>query len=404
MKTHQLFTSTIKSLAGLLFIGTAHAQCPTGVSPIAATINNNDIQLTAVPQPAALPQNYSHTTHWFAVGASGTFTANTTELSPNFGNSHTFTNVPAGTYTVCANYVPTNTACPAYNTCTFVTIASSSVCSSAFSVASATLCNEKQFTNTSTGTIAYYHWDFGDGTTLNVVNNNPFVHQYPNTTGTYQVLLSAYSTSISPTPCNSYTQTVIVSCSGCAVSSSITIFADTANAGNYFCYNQSTGTGTLSYFWDFGDGTSSTQQYPFHQYAAPGNYPVCLTTTSTSGTVTCSDTDCDSSSVQKMAAGFLMSSLNVVPQMVTGIKNIQASISLNIYPNPVGDVLNIELGNANETAYTLTLVDAIGREVIKKGVQGNNISLNTSDLEKGYYSLVLLNNKGEIVTTIKLVK
>lgn len=51
--------------------------------------------------------------------------------------------------------------------------------------------------------------------------------------------------------------------------------------------NASTGPGTLSYLWDFGDGTTSTAQNPTHLYTTPGSYTVTLTTTSSVG---CSDT------------------------------------------------------------------------------------------------------------------
>jgi len=42
--------------------------------------------------------------------------------------------------------------------------------------------------------------------------------------------------------------------------------------------------------WDFGDGTSSTEQYPYHVYANPGAYNVCLTVTN----AFCQSTFCDS--------------------------------------------------------------------------------------------------------------
>lgn len=51
--------------------------------------------------------------------------------------------------------------------------------------------------------------------------------------------------------------------------------------------NTSTGPGTLTYLWDFGDGNTSNLQSPTHNYLTPGNYTVTLTTTSNIG---CSDT------------------------------------------------------------------------------------------------------------------
>jgi gliding motility-associated-like protein len=49
----------------------------------------------------------------------------------------------------------------------------------------------------------------------------------------------------------------------------------------------STGPGALSYSWDFGDGTTSTQQKPTHDYTTPGKYSVSLVVTSNIG---CTDT------------------------------------------------------------------------------------------------------------------
>jgi PKD repeat protein len=39
-----------------------------------------------------------------------------------------------------------------------------------------------------------------------------------------------------------------------------------------------------SWNWDFGDGSSSTDQHPQHQYAKPGNYVVILDIAGPDGT------------------------------------------------------------------------------------------------------------------------
>ncbi len=58
--------------------------------------------------------------------------------------------------------------------------------------------------------------------------------------------------------------------------------------GNDTAYfiNQSAGTGLASYFWDFGDGNTSTEANPAHVYASSGTYAVRLTVTDSLG---CSD-------------------------------------------------------------------------------------------------------------------
>ena len=230
---------------------------------------------------------------------------------------------------------------------------------------------------------------------------------------------SYYATLYSYTPaggfCDSITQMINVACgsgtttAGCQANSQFYIFADSLNAGNYFAYNLSWTSGATSYLWDFGDGTTSSQQYPFHQYAIPGQYVVCLTVTGTYTNTfgvgsTCSDTYCDSSSVHRMAAGFQMSQVNVIPLSVTGIKQTEKEIGLIAFPNPIADELTIEATTINENKLTFVLVDALGRLVLTGNLNNSKTTINTSNLEKGFYSLSVTNEKGNSLKTIKLVK
>jgi len=65
-------------------------------------------------------------------------------------------------------------------------------------------------------------------------------------------------------------------------------FTYTDNSGGSFSFNdQSTNTPT-TWFWDFGDGFTSTLQNPVHQYTIDSSYTVCLTATNSSG----SDSTC----------------------------------------------------------------------------------------------------------------
>ena len=47
--------------------------------------------------------------------------------------------------------------------------------------------------------------------------------------------------------------------------------------------NTSTGSGAMSYLWDFGDGTSSTDENPMHQYTISNTYTVTLSVTNVHG-------------------------------------------------------------------------------------------------------------------------
>ena len=229
-----------------------------------------------------------------------------------------------------------------------------------------------------------------------------------------------YATLYSYTPaggfCDSITQMINVSCgsgtttpTGCQANSQFYIFADSTNAGNYFAYNLSWTSGATSYLWDFGDGTTSTQQYPFHQYAIPGQYIVCLTVTGTysaalGGLTTCSDTYCDSSSVHRIAAGFQMHQLNVMPSSVTGIKQTEKEIGVNAFPNPITDELTVEVKTIENNKLNYVLIDALGRTIHTGNIENSKAIVNTSSLEKGFYSLSITNEKGSSLKTIKLVK
>lgn len=211
--------------------------------------------------------------------------------------------------------------------------------------------------------------------------------------------------------CDSVSQVVIVACNSgtvnapCQANASFAVFADSINVGNYYAYNTSTGTGSVSYAWDFGDGTTSTQPYPLHQYATPGHYVVCLTVTATSGTTTCTGSYCDSSSVQRMAEGFLMSQISILPQGTVGIKETTLLNDLKTYPNPISDELTIEVNLlVNTPTLNCTIIDALGKIVLKQAIVNSKTTINTSGLEKGFYFLSTSTIDGKPVKTTKLVK
>ena len=190
----------------------------------------------------------------------------------------------------------------------------------------------------------------------------------------------------------------------CLANANFIIIGDTLNPGVYNAYETSTGNGVLSHLWDFGDGTTSTLQYPNHQYAIPGQYVVCLTVTSTIGTNTCSNTYCDSSSVQKMAAGYLMSQFNVIPQIVTNISQTEKSLDIKAYPNPMSDELIIEFTRNNYEDLNYVLTDALGRIVLSNRIDKTTTTINTSELSAGFYTLNVMNEHENKIKTIKIVK
>lgn len=129
------------------------------------------------------------------------------------------------------------------------------------------------FTNTSTPlpggdfTTATFQWFFGDETSFTGVTPPP--HNYP-AAGTYNVMLIMTD----PGACNS-PDTVIkpVTIEGLVIDAQFDT-PDSCLSGPITFTN--TSANGISWLWDFGDGSTSTDENPTHEYAAPGDYSVTL--------------------------------------------------------------------------------------------------------------------------------
>lgn len=155
-----------------------------------------------------------------------------------------------------------------------------------------TLCAGQpvNFQNTSQNANSY-QWDFGDGNSTTDANPQ---HIY-DSPGTYTIVLVANN----PFACNttdSTIKTITISTSPTAAFSA-SPFQPEMNVPTTF-NNQS--QGATRYYWNFGDGSSSSETNPVHQFPRSGNYNVCLTAYNNQG---CSDIVCKkiSAAVQPLA-------------------------------------------------------------------------------------------------------
>lgn len=166
----------------------------------------------------------------------------------------------------------------------YITVFPKPVVAFTASETSACLPRTIQFTDQSTtpgGSITNWLWDFGDGTTSSQPNpshifstagNFTVSLQVTNNDGCVTVLTKPTYINIANKPVANFSNTIP---SVCAVSPSVNFT------------NLSTGQGTLTYQWQFGDGGTSTLTNPSHIYTVPGSYTVQLITISPFG---CSDT------------------------------------------------------------------------------------------------------------------
>jgi len=178
-------------------------------------------------------------------------------------------------------------------------------------------------------------------------------------------------------------------------------------------WNLSTGgNGDAQYLWNFGDGSSSTDAYPTHEYDGPGPWDLCLTIT----TGTCTDSYCDSVSVDEngILNGMVIEghpasqnqrtngfTLNVQQPAATGIVEPTAIADLRLFPNPAQNELNLIFNNALSGTVSVTVIDPSGRVVISEdhnlSTGSATLQLNTGSLEPGLY-MVRIGNAAHSVT------
>ena len=78
--------------------------------------------------------------------------------------------------------------------------------------------------------------------------------------------------------------------------------------------------------------------------------------------------------------------------------------SLNVYPNPAIDVLNIEVLNANFKNSAVTIYNVSGVEVMNVDMIGNKKSLDIEKLTSGAYLVKVSNTENGYTNTVKFIK
>ncbi|MFT7649792.1 MAG: PKD repeat protein, partial [Candidatus Poriferisodalaceae bacterium] len=114
-------------------------------------------------------------------------------------------------------------------------------------------------------------------------------HTYPATPGQHTVALTATNATGSTTD----TQTNHITITPPAAPTASFTASPTSGVGPLDVTFTDTSTGTpTSWFWDFGDGATSTAQNPSHTYpATPGQHTVALTATNATGSTTDTQTN-----------------------------------------------------------------------------------------------------------------
>jgi parallel beta-helix repeat protein len=137
------------------------------------------------------------------------------------------------------------------------------------------------FTDTTSDSPTAWNWSFGDGTSS--TEKNPR-HTY-SAAGNYTVKLTASNAAGSSTK-SKYNY---IKAAGIPQKKPVAEFSASPTSGNapmsVTFTTKSTGSPN-AWNWNFGDGTSSTQQNPVHNYSTAGNYTVALTVSNSAGSNT----------------------------------------------------------------------------------------------------------------------
>ena len=150
----------------------------------------------------------------------------------------------------------------------------------------------------------------------------------------------------------------------------------------YFTNSSSIG----AYSWDFGDGSSSSSNSPFHDYSSNGTYSVCLTLTTTCNTITsCND-----------VLVFDSSSLDITD---VNQEDIQ------VFPNPSSGIFTVSLTKSITNPVALAVYDISGRKVFSSVVSNTKEArVDLSEFKSGTYIFKLIQEERQIQKRIIKLK
>ncbi|MBX3162857.1 MAG: PKD domain-containing protein [Bacteroidetes bacterium] len=411
-----------------LFVTTYSNSVPTCSTVVYSAVCVTNV---ASPPPPTPTCNASFT---YAVGANGNVTFGSTstgsinastsytwgfgsQATPNFSMGTNITH-PSTTYT--ANGVHTvflvlnnsggGAACATQQTISVNTVTTTPPCNLNANFSYTTGANGiVYFNNTSTGTTpnTSYSWNFGDGGSSSTASP---AHTYT-ANGTYLVTLFANASTNSVSPCIDTTaHTVVISniTNTCIANTTFSLIQ--ANTPHSW-YAVVTNTGNVAAAqWSWGDSTANSFGIVVsHTYAAAGNYQICLTVTTTCGTI---GTHCSTQYLSKSADGSndIVYINTVTREMLeaepTDIKNNAAeAISCIISPNPNSGEFNLNINGITASSAKIQVYNLMGGvifESINDTHNGNiNKTISLENISNGVYFIRV--NAGDKIHTQKLV-
>lgn len=141
-----------------------------------------------------------------------------------------------------------------------------------------------------------------------------------------------------------------------------------------------TSTGSLAWWWDFGDGTFSNDQNPTHVYASTGNYQVKLYIEN------------NIKSWDEVTKTVIVAPLSTIENNVSGF---------SIIPNPTKGDIQIK-GTTNYNFLNYQIYDVLGKLISEKQMTNRDEVISLSSFTNGMYFLKITTENSN--QTIKIVK
>lgn len=179
------------------------------------------------------------------------------------------------------------------------------------------------------------------------------------------------------------------------------------SSGNKFTLtldSVTTGLGT-DFWWDFGDGATSTSQTPTHTFALDSVYNVCLKIKTAAGDscTYCHDIGKNNFGEILRSTGFSMEVLRF--DGTTDIVQIgkEETVSITVYPNPANDLIVVTTNQLEALRNPiLSLYNAGGQLLLQQPVKQRKTELNISSFAKGIYLIKITSE--EQTQVVKFVK
>lgn len=282
-----------------------------------------------------------------------------------------------GTFTVCLYTYRINngdTACRS-SRCKNITVSNETVgCVANFTYGVNHSLRRLEVNSTSTGSNLIYKWSFGDDSVSTLLHptNHTYLHN-----GVYRVCLlviNALDTNCRSEMCKFINVNYLDSNVVHSVVQADYLF-NVTNPSNHTIQFTNHSTSAITYAWNFGDGSSSTDENPVHSFENNEYHLVCLAASGPNGyDVFCSNISTDVSS--------------------TGMAKNETISTIKVFPNPFSNEVKIDLNLFKKGEITAQIMDISGKIIETKIIQlspGNHsIEFETSYLNNGIYILNII--------------